>query len=153
MALDKASIESKRAILANVSTQLKHEFFGLDDIIDKVLDSMSAWYIFPQLITRPVIINLWGMTGVGKTQLVRRIVSLLGQNDKFVEVQMDGGSAGGYWSNTLSSILSQSSIEEGMPGILLLDEIQRFRTVDDMGNDVKVERYQDVWTLLSDGKF
>ncbi|WP_438452428.1 hypothetical protein, partial [Listeria monocytogenes] len=35
----------------------------------------------------------------------------------------------------------------------LLDEMQRFRTIDDAGNEVKVERYQDVWTLLSDGKF
>jgi hypothetical protein len=153
MVLDKAVIESKRAVLSRVQAELKTEFFGLDTIIDKVIDSMSAWYIFPQLITRPVIINLWGMTGVGKTQLVRRIVSLLDLNNKFVEVQMDGGSAGGYWSNTISSILSQSTIEEGTPGILLLDEIQRFRTVDDQGGDVKVERYQDVWTLLSDGKF
>ena len=153
MALDKAKIESKRAVLNGVKVQLKTEFFGLDTIIDKVIDSVSAWYIFPELITRPVIINLWGMTGVGKTQLVRRLVSLLDYGDKFVEVQMDGGSTSGYWANKLSSILSQSTIDEGEPGILLLDEIQRFRTVDDHGGDVKVERYQDVWTLLSDGKF
>jgi hypothetical protein len=153
MALDKAKIESKRKVLDEVKTQLKTEFFGLDTIIDKVIDSVSAWYIFPELITRPVIINLWGMTGVGKTQLVRRLVQLLDFHDKFVEVQMDGGSTNGYWTSKLSSVLSQSTINESEPGILLLDEIQRFRTVDEHGGDVKVERYQDVWTLLSDGKF
>jgi cell division protease FtsH len=154
MALDKSVIDSKRVELEKVKKQLKTEFFGLDSIIDKVIDSMSAWYIFPELITRPVIVNLWGMTGVGKTQLVRRIVSLLDFSDRFVEVVMDGSSShGSYFSNSLSSILSQSKIEEGKPGILLLDEIQRFRTVDDNGGDMKVERYQDVWTLLSDGKF
>jgi hypothetical protein len=153
MALDRTVIDAKRSVLNTVKQQLKTEFFGLDTIIDKVIDSMSAWYIFPELITRPVIINLWGMTGVGKTQLVRRIVSLLDYSDKFVEVVMDGGSTHGYWSNSLSSILSQSQIEEGKPGILLLDEIQRFRTVAEDGTDIKVERYQDVWTLLSDGKF
>jgi cell division protease FtsH len=153
MALDRSIIDSKRAVLETVKQQLKKEFFGLDNIIDKVVDSLSAWYIFPELITRPVIINLWGMTGVGKTQLVRRIVSMLEFGDRFVEVVMDGGSTHGYWSNSLSAILSQSKIEEGKPGILLLDEIQRFRTVADDGTDVKVERYQDVWTLLSDGKF
>jgi cell division protease FtsH len=151
--LDKSIIDQKREDLNRVAAQLKTEFFGLDDIIDRVMDRLTAWYIFPQLITRPVIINLWGMTGVGKTQLVRRIAALLNFGDRFVEVVMDGGSTHGYWSSSLSSILRESKIEEGAPGILLLDEIQRFRTVDNVGNDVKVERFQDIWTLLSDGKF
>ena len=38
------------------------------------------------------------------------------------------------------------------PGILVLDEFQRYRTVSSRGEDSKVERYQDVWALLSDGK-
>lgn len=150
---DKSSIDQKRADLDRIKAQLKTEFFELDSIIDRVVDRLVAWYIFPQLITRPVIINLWGMTGVGKTQLVRRLAALLNFSDRFVEVVMDGGSTHGYWSSSLSSILRESKIDEGEPGILLLDEIQRFRTVDVTGNDVKVERFQDIWTLLSDGKF
>jgi len=153
MPLDKSLITAKREVLDRVKIQLKTEFFGLDEIIEKIVDSLSAWYIFPEIITRPVIINLWGMTGVGKTQLVRRIVSLLDFNTKFVEIQMDGGSIKAYGPTTISSVLLQSSIDEGTPGILLLDEIQRYRTVDDNDADVAVERYQDVWTLLSDGKF
>jgi regulator of sigma D len=152
--LDKNKIIEKRKILQEVSKQLKSEFFGLDAVIDKVVNSIQAWYIFPEIISRPVIINLWGMTGVGKTQLVRRLASLLQFSDRFVEVQMDGGSISSTWTSTsLTNILSSSQIEEGIPGILLLDEIQRFRTVDESGGDVKVERFQDVWTLLSDGKF
>jgi cell division protease FtsH len=152
--LDNTVIAEKRAKLASVAAQLKTEFFGLDTIIDKVISAISAWYIFPDIITRPVIINLWGMTGVGKTQLVRRIVSLLQFNEKFVEVQMDGGSVtSSYNANSITKLLGTSTIDEGKPGILLLDEIQRFRTVDEVGGDVKVERFQDVWTLLSDGKF
>lgn len=152
--LDNSQIAAKREKLARVAAQLKTEFFGLDAIIDKVISAISAWYIFPDIITRPVIINLWGMTGVGKTQLVRRIVSLLQFSEQFVEVQMDGGSVtSSYNANSITKLLGTSTIDEGKPGILLLDEIQRFRTVDDMGGDVKVERFQDVWTLLSDGKF
>jgi hypothetical protein len=49
-------------------------------------------------------------------------------------------------------MLGDSGIQEGEPGILVLDEFQRFRTVDKKGDDLKVERYQDVWTLLSDGR-
>ena len=152
--LDKSKINEKRKILEEAAKQLKAEFFGLDDIIDKVIKSVQAWYIFPEMINRPVIINLWGMTGVGKTALVRRLVSLLDFSDKFVEIQMDGGSITSQWSaSSISSILSSSQVEEGQPGILLLDEIQRFKTVDETGSDVKLERFHDVWTLLSDGKF
>lgn len=153
MTLDKKTINEKRNQLADIATTLKSEFFGLDDIIDQVMRSIEAWYICPQIITRPVIVNLWGMTGVGKTALVRRLSSLLGFADRFVEVVMDGGSQHGYWSSTLASILRDSKIEEGEPGILLLDEMQRFRTIDTLGGDVEVERYADTWTLLSDGKF
>jgi hypothetical protein len=151
--LDKETINAKRNALSAIASTLKSEFFGLDTIIDQVMSSIEAWYICPQIITRPIIVNLWGMTGVGKTALVRRLSSLLGFSDRFVEVVMDGGSQHGYWSSTLASILRDSKIEEAAPGILLLDEMQRFRTVDGMGNDIEVERYADTWTLLSDGKF
>lgn len=153
MILDKKTIDAKREALAVVSATLKEEFFGLDEIIDQVIRSIEAWYVAPELISRPVIVCLWGCTGVGKTALVRRLASLLGFADRFVEVVMDGGSQHGYWSSTLSSILRNSKIEESQPGILLLDEMQRFRTIDSTGEDIEVERYADTWTLLSDGKF
>lgn len=40
-----------------------------------------------------------------------------------------------------------------MPGILLIDEMQRFKTVDETGADIQSDVYQDLWMLLSDGKF
>ena len=152
--LDVQEFNRKTYFLQKVSEQLKKEFFGLDITIDRVISSIKAWYIFPQIIQRPVIVNLWGLTGVGKTQLVRRLVHLLEMGDKFVEIQMDGGtSSSANYDTTIASLLTESSIEEGKPGILLLDEFQRYRTINESGEDVKVERFQDVWMLLSDGQF
>ncbi|MHA1469275.1 MAG: hypothetical protein ACTSSP_01795 [Candidatus Asgardarchaeia archaeon] len=54
---------------------------------------------------------------------------------------------------TIESILEYSSIENDEPGIFLLDEIQRFRTIDSTGLEILDTPYQDLWTLLSDGKF
>lgn len=148
------TIDIKQQELQQAANVLKSEFFGLDEIIDKIITSISAWYTFPQLIQRPVIINLWGLTGVGKTHVVRRLVQLLKFDNKFVELQMDGISSSSLnYQTTISGILADSSIEEGVPGILLLDEFQRYRTVDSAGQDVKIERFQDVWMLLSDGQF
>lgn len=150
----RALLAQRSAHLLAVGHKLKQELFGIDDVIDRVVASIRAWYVLPELITRPVIVCLWGLTGTGKTQLVRRLAQELAFYDRFVEVQMDGFSHGsGYRSaGSVSAMLADSGIQEGEPGILLLDEFQRFRTIDKKAADIKVERYQDVWALLSDGR-
>ena len=140
--------------LQQIAAQLKVELFGVDAVIDRAIDSVRAWYVLPELVTRPVIVCLWGLTGTGKTQLVRRLAQLLGFYDRFVEVQMDGFSNGASWrgEQSISGMLAKSGVREAEPGILVLDEFQRFRTIDNKRADVRVERYQDVWALLSDGR-
>ncbi len=140
--------------LQEIAAQLKTELLGIDPIIDRVIDSIRAWYLLPELVSRPVIVCLWGLTGTGKTQLVRRLTQLLGFYDRFVEVQMDGFSNGAGWrgAQSVSGMLAQSGMREGEPGVLALDEFQRFRTIDSKRGDLRVERYQDVWALLSDGR-
>lgn len=148
-----------------LQTQLRHfiqeqnplvsfpELYGIDDVIDRVIDSVRAWFVLPEIISRPVIVCLWGLTGTGKTQLTRSLARKLGFYDRFVEVQMDGFSNDiGSGCDTISGMLSNSGIAEGSPGILVLDEFQRYRTIDHDGGDIKVQRYVDVWTLLSDGR-
>lgn len=148
-----AAMAERQRRLADAATQLKLELHGIDAVIDQVIDAVRAWYVLPQVITRPVIVCLWGLTGTGKTQLTRRLAQLLGFYDRFVEVQMDGFSNGsGSRGTTVSGMLGNSGITEGEPGILVLDEFQRFRTVDDKGKDLTALRYQDVWALLSDGR-
>ena len=153
-ALLRAQLAERSAHLRQAAATLKSELFGIDEVIDQVIESVRAWYVLPQLITRPVIVCLWGLTGTGKTQLVRRLAQLLGFYDRFVEVQMDGFSHGAsrYDAGSIAAMLGQSSVVEGAPGVLVLDEFQRFRTTDRKGEDVKLERYQDVWALLSDGR-
>ncbi len=149
----RACLTERTRQLQEAGAALKRELFGIDPVIDQVIESVRAWYVLPQLITRPVIVCLWGLTGTGKTQLVRQLAKHLGFYDRFVEVQMDGFSHGAsrYNASSVAGMLAQSNVAEGEPGILVLDEFQRYRTVDD-GKDVKVERYQDVWALLSDGR-
>lgn len=140
--------------LQQVAAELKAELFGIDEVIDRVINAVRAWWVLPQLITRPAIVCLWGLTGTGKTQLVRRLAQKLGFYDRFVQVQMDGFSHGASHrsAGSIAAMLARSGIAEGEPGVLLLDEFQRYRTIDSKRRDIKVARYQDVWTLLSDGR-
>lgn len=149
-----ARIHKRKADLARAATVLKQRFVGLDIIIDQIIRNMEVWYVTPEFVARPVIVNLWGMTGVGKTDLVRTLVRELSLNETFLEVQMRSGGGSSSSSNShIQSELQCSNIEPGQPGILLLDEIQRFRTVDEDGKEIKDYGFQDTWMLLSDGKF
>ncbi|MGL4575652.1 MAG: AAA family ATPase [Burkholderiaceae bacterium] len=152
--IDQTVLHERSARLAQVATELKQELHGIDAAIDQVIEAIRAWYVMPHLIGRPVIVCLWGLTGTGKTQLTRSLARKLGFYDRFVEVQMDGFASGSSWrsESSISAMLSESGVVEGEPGILVLDEFQRFRTIDKQKQDVAVKRYQDVWQLLSDGK-
>jgi hypothetical protein len=143
-------IELKKEALKIASENLKKKFVGLDAIIDKLIDSISVWYMMPELQTRPLIVCLWGLTGVGKTDLVRNLVAELEVRDKFVEVQLDNTANSG---DRIQHFLDRTSIEPEDQSILLLDEVQRFRTVDSKANEIDSSAFKDVWMLLSDGRF
>ena len=149
--LNLKEIEQKKQTLERIKAELKSEFIGIDYIIEEVVDYIQIWYLMPQVLTRPIIVNLWGMTGVGKTDLVRRLVSKLDFQDRFAEVELSN-SEHYTWKNSVSAILDANGINDGKPGIVLFDEIQRFNTLDPQGNPLQNTRFQDFWELLSDGR-
>jgi hypothetical protein len=147
-------LSSRRDKLAEASSRLKAHFVGLDDVIDQIISNIEVWYVMPEVISRPVIVNLWGMTGVGKTDLVRKLVKYLDFSDKFFEIQMTNkGISGDFFGSTIQGAIERSNLETKETGIILFDEIQRFRTVSELGGEIHDCKYQDLWMLLSDGKF
>ena len=151
----KSNISEKKEILRKASLELKSYFVGLDYVIDNVMSNIEAWFVMPDLLKRPVIVNLWGLTGVGKTDLVRRLVKEIGFNDRYIEIQMSSGKSASrrYSSPSIQEYLNCSDLNPGEPGVLLLDEIQNFRSIDNDNNETEGDSFQDVWTLLSDGRF
>jgi len=142
-------IKTKKEKLEEVKIKLKDKFIGIDGVINKVIDNISLWYLTPEIQFRPLIISLWGITGVGKTDLVRTLVSLLNFTDKFIEIQMD--TKNDYCKN-IETYLENSGVDTTQPAILLLDEIQRYRTLNEHGEMIDNKYFNDIWMLLSDGK-
>lgn len=147
-------IIEKRQVLTTATENLKKHFVGIDDIIDEVIANIEVWYIMPELLTRPVVVNLWGMTGVGKTDLIRRLIRELNFEKSYIEVQLDSGKGGGSWGrDSIKSHIKQGGLTPEEQGIVFLDEIQRFRSIDENGNMIENDKFQDIWMLLSDGQF
>jgi len=149
MQIDKEKIKQRSERLEEAKIYLKKEFIGIDDIIDKFINSVKIWYILPEVQSRPLIVNLWGITGVGKTDLVRKFVNFIDFSDRFCEIQMDSKDG----DATIEDYLGTAIESNTMQGILLLDEIQRFRTIKQDGSENNSNKFQDLWMLLSDGIF
>ncbi len=144
-------IEARKQILETTRIELKAHFVGIDETIDDLLNYIQIWYLMPEILSRPIIVNLWGMTGVGKTDLVRRLVKCLNFQDRFVEIELSH-TEGSSWDSSVGSALSRNSISDGKPAIVLFDEIQRFNTINADGTPVQSSKFTDFWELLSDGK-
>jgi cell division protease FtsH len=148
----------KLEFLNKVKNELKEEFFGIDDVIDSVFDKIEGWYVYPEYLSRPIIINLWGLTGVGKTDLVRKIVNKLTLKDRFLDIQMTSkGIVNKDWNDNTKSFAdifyyNYRTFHE-QQSVILLDEFQTFRTKDESGVEKDTDAFNDVWQLLSDGNF
>jgi hypothetical protein len=151
MEIDFQQIEARKQILETTRIELKSHFVGIDETIDDLLNYIQIWYLMPEILSRPIIVNLWGMTGVGKTDLVRRLVKCLNFQDRFVEIELSH-TEGSSWDSSVGSALGRNSISDGKPAMVLFDEIQRFNTINPDGSPVQSSKFTDFWELLSDGK-
>jgi Peptidase family M41 len=151
MEVDFQQIEARKQILETTRIELKTHFVGIDETIDDLLNYIQIWYLMPEILSRPIIVNLWGMTGVGKTDLVRRLVKCLNFQDRFVEIELSH-TEGSSWDSSVGSALNRNGISDGKPAMVLFDEIQRFNTINTDGSPVQSSKFTDFWELLSDGK-
>ena len=148
----KKSFNDKLKKIAKAKKQLKNEFVGLDKIIDEVFDLLEPWFLFSESQVRPTVINLWGMTGVGKTSLVTRIFELL--NIKSVYKFDIGDFCGDTSEAKLKHKISESIFKSGDDDkfVLIFDEFQLGRTIGDAGDEIDRGALRILWDLFDTGK-
>ena len=144
-------IIQRKQKLNELKPLLAKEFVGLDAVIEEVLGLIAPWYLFPEAQLRPTIINMWGLTGSGKTALVTRIIELLDHKRLYVHIDM-----GEFESDSASWIKSIFTDEfeffHEQPGVICLDEFQFARTVSKDGNELGKDKLRVIWDILDSGK-
>ena len=149
-AFDIADLRRRHDHLQDVARQLKLEFLGIDRVIDHLVRSVSRWVLFPHMQERPLVVNLWGLTGVGKTALVHRLVELLEVEDRFFHYDLGGPVA----SRGIQGDLAEAArYLDGRPAVLLLDEFHHMRTIQDDESEGGLGRSTVLWQLLDTGRF
>lgn len=147
----KEEILVKKQILKNAADILKSEFIGLDEIIDEITDLISPWFLFPGIQLRPSIVNLWGLTGSGKTALLNRLVELI--NFKSHYVQFDMGEFESDSASWIKNILTDElEYLDNKPCIICLDEFQFARSLDKEGRELGKDKLRVIWDIIDHGK-
>jgi len=131
-----------------LNAYLKSRFFGIDRVIDEICDKIQSWYYAPEAMVRPQIINLWGMTGTGKSSICRDISEFLAKD----LIQIDLGEYVGESTKNLGHNFFDKYFEcSGKPVIILIDEFHIARTKDSDGEELDRKSIRSLWHLLSDG--
>lgn len=130
-------------------SRLRRTHFGIDNEIQQLLDAFAPWYRFAEAQDRPRVIGLWGMTGTGKSSLVRALVKAAGLEDH--TYWLDAGQFKDKWH--FGEVLSKmEQHHHGRPFVVVVDEFQHARTMR-MGEETEEGHpLRRFWELLDTGR-
>lgn len=135
--------------LYSIKNQLKSEFIGLDDIIDQFIDAVTPWCVMRDSQTRPLVVNLWGMTGVGKTSLVKRFLELWDKNERVINFNLGSKS----YFNDIMYHMQDMDYMSNNPCVIIFDEFQHAKTLEKGSKEIEVPIDRMIWQILDDGKY
>lgn len=152
-------MKTKIKTLEKAKETLKKEFIGLDDIIDQIITAVTPWYVTPEVIQRPVVVSLWGMTGTGKTSIVSRLIELLDLKRKsmFFDCGKENNEGASSVGDKINEFFRLEDAETGMEDLLkdlvfVFDEFQYSRTIDESGcEENNKSNLRPIWNLMDTG--
>ena len=155
---DSNKITEINQLIDTTTIELKKEFIGIDEQIDKIMENVRTWMLTPSMGNRPIIINLWGMTGCGKTALIQSIINHLNFRDS--TIYFNFAELGDYKSYEIEEeILNKMEGAQRMMAcknnngiIFVYDEFQYGATLTSKGEE-KDNRsaLKPIWELLDTG--
>jgi cell division protease FtsH len=130
--------------LNEVANILKSEFIGIDNQIDQLINAVKPWLFFKDSLEKPLVINLVGLTGCGKTALVDRLLVLLGL--EFHAHTVNGSDLND--EKALNFLLYDQNKNIDHP-VIILDEFQNYKAKD---KDGEIDTYNSgLWLFMDTG--
>lgn len=135
--------------LDNIKSTLKSEFIGLDEIIDQFIQAVTPWCTMAESQRRPLVVNLWGMTGTGKTSLVNRFVELWDKDQSIIPFNLGSRNNSREILDSMQNMISLSE----KPVIFIFDEFQHAKTLDNGLKELENPMDRIIWQLMDSGIF
>lgn len=150
MNIERELINNKNHTIDNITIQLKKEFIGIDKQIDEIMSIVRSWYLFPELQVKPCVVNIFGMTGSGKTSLVERITKLLDREETYNYFNFSTISEESSWS-VVDELVDNIGFKKS-ERILVYDEFQHAATINADGSEKDNRGALKVfWDILDTG--
>lgn len=149
--MDKDLLKKKERLIDDAIVTLKKEFVGIDEQIDGIMDNLRTWFLFPELQDRPLVISVWGLTGTGKTSLIKRIAQLLDIERDLVYFNFAEIGECSSWE--IESRIEEELSNERSNRFFVYDEFQYANTLDKHGEEKdKRSGLKPFWELMDTGK-
>src|ERR1039458_9871720 len=142
---------AKKSILDSKEI-LKKEFYGIDKQIDEICDNVLDYITFNKFQKTPLIVNLWGMTGCGKTSLINRLLELLSFNKTYFNFARISENTSYELETYLEEEISVKKANDNT-NFIIYDEFQYARTINSSGHEVDRPSMKIFWELLDSGMF
>lgn len=147
----KASIEKREKlkqlhkerslVLEKTRTYLKRKFSGIDETVDKICDQLIPWFVYETPRQAPLVINIWGITGTGKTELVQDLCIKLSLKSHCYDAQA--------FMNAHKGVGAELVGDDDIKSAIIIDELHRIKTkVESDSKPSNDERYR-LWEMLS----
>jgi cell division protease FtsH len=95
-------------------------------------------------------VNLWGLTGVGKTSLVNRLVELIDFEDSYYRFDLGEKEGSFSFRDSLDELCQNNDTS---PVIIALDEIQHSRTVSGpFRQEIENDKNRMIWEMIDSGR-
>lgn len=144
-------VKRKNRIVDDAIKVLKLEFVGIDKQIDEIMNNVRTWFIYPQLQVRPLVVNLFGMSGIGKTSLVKRISELLDIEKDYVYFNFASISEQSSWE--IENQIEEELSNEKSNRMFVYDEFQYAATINPKTGEERDNKsgLKPFWELLDSG--
>lgn len=147
--MDLKEITLKERHLENTKDKLKARFFGLDHVIDQLIDSLRTWFHIPQYQTKPLVINIWGSAGTGKSQLINELIKELGLYDSSISLPAQDWSK----SDISESVSTLQIANSPLKAIFCFDDIQLLLKTDSSIKPWESSVNHPLWEMLDEGSY
>ena len=148
--INKEEISKKNKLVDAAIIQLKKEFVGIDEQIDSIMNNVRVWFLYPQLQNSPCIVNIFGMTGCGKSSLVKRIAQLLDIEKNLVYFNFCAINEQSSWE--IEEDIESQLDYECSNRMFVYDEFQYAATLDSHGDEKDNKNsLKPFWELLDTG--
>ena len=148
--IDKKELNVKNKIVDDAIVQLKKEFVGIDEQIDTIMSNVRVWFLYPQLQSSPCVVNIFGMTGCGKSSLVKRIAELLDVEKNYVYFNFCSINEQSSWE--IEQDIEEQLDNECSNRIFVFDEFQYAASIKQNGEENENKNgLKPFWELLDTG--